>query len=164
MIRSRWPLAALILTGTFLSASLLYTSVARAGTNRMAKTKFSLSTLAATPPKVGDGLCALRFDAATGTLRDVRVVAPLSNPDWLTLSPNSRTLYAGGAPDGKNGLSAFAVENDGDLREISAQVGDNPVSLAVDATGKWLVGAYYNSGTWAFGRSKAMAQSANKRR
>ena len=148
MIRSRWPLAALILTGTFLSASLLYTSVARAEDKPNGENKIFHLYVGGYTSKVGDGLCALRFDAATGTLRDVRVVAPLSNPDWLTLSPDSRTLYAGGAPDGKSGLSAFAVANDGDLREISAQVGDNPVSLAVDATGKWLVGAYYNSGTW----------------
>ncbi len=148
MIRSRWPLAALALMGTFISASLLWKSVAHADNQDKTKT-FNLYAGGYTS-KDGDGLYGLRFDAATGTLSDLRVVAPISNPDWLTLSPNGRTLYAGGTLNGKSGLTAFTLEDDGKLRAISQQESEsNPVSLAIDATGKWLVGAYYNSGTWS---------------
>ncbi len=150
MIRSRWPWAALALMGAFLSASLLWKSVARAeGKDPIENKTYDLYAGGYTS-KEGEGLCALRFDAATGTLHDLRVVAQISNPDWLTLSPNGHRLYAGGTLAGKSGLTAFSVESDGELRAISEQVGaDNPVSLAIDATGQWLVGAYYNSGTWS---------------
>ena len=97
----------------------------------------------------GDGLCALSFNSQSGRLSNLRLAAPIRNPDWLELAPDGRYLYAGGTTK-SSGLSAFAIEPNGELREISSQPGDdNPVSLAVDATQKWLVGAYYNSGTWA---------------
>ena len=149
MIRSRWPLAALALMGTFISASLLWKSVAHAeNQDNVASKNYNLYAGGYTS-KVGDGLCALRFDAATGTLSDLRIAAPISNPDWLTLSPDGHRLYAGGTLDGKNGLTAFTIENNGELSLISEQESaDNPVSLAIDATGKWLIGAYYGSGTW----------------
>ena len=149
MIRLRWPLAALALIGTFCSATLLFPSVARAATNANSTDKTFDLYVGGYTRKTGDGLCVLRFDAATGTLSHARVAAPIHDPDWLTLAPDRRTLYAGGARDGQNGLSAFAVESDGSLRQISQQISeDNPVSLAVDATQKWLIGAYYGTGNW----------------
>lgn len=142
MIRPRWPLAALALLGAFCSATLIYKSVARADTLDLYVGGYTR--------KPGDGLALMRFDTVTGTLSGQRLAAPISNPDWLTLSANGRTLYAGGARDGQSGLTAFAVEKNGDLREIASQVGEqSPVSLAIDASGKWLIGAYYNSGNWA---------------
>ena len=146
MIRLRWPLAALAVAGAFACASLLIPRAARADSLTLYAGGYTRNA--------GDGLCALTFDSATGILRDVRLVAPISNPDWLELAPDGRTLYVGGLPDnqgeGKRGLTAFAIEKDGGLRAISQQVGDdNPVSLAVDATGKWLIGAYYGAGNWA---------------
>ena len=142
MIRLRWPLAALALAGTFVCASFLIQRTARADSLTLYAGGYTRNA--------DDGLAAMRFDCATGTLSDLRLAAPLRNPDWLELAPDGRTLYAGGTLDGKNGLTAFAVEKDGSLRAISSQTADNnPVSLAVDATGQWLVGAYYNAGNWA---------------
>ncbi len=98
----------------------------------------------------GDGLSLLRFDPATGTLSDARLAAPLGNPDWIELSRDGRFLYAAGTRDNKGGLSAYAIEKNGELREISSLPGgERPVSLAIDATGRWLVGAYYGPGNWA---------------
>ncbi len=146
MNRFRWPLAVLALAGAFVCVTLLAQRRAHAD---LATDEFSLYVGGYTP-NAGDGLTAMRFDCATGTLRDLRLAAPLHNPDWLELAPDGRTLYAGGTLDGKNGLTAFAVQNDGSLRAISSQVGDdNPVSLAVDASGTWLVGAYYGAGNWS---------------
>ncbi len=141
MIRLRWPLAACALVGTFFCATLLLKKPARADERTLYVGGYTRND--------GDGLCALRFDPATGTLSDLRLAAPVSNPDWLTLAPDGKTLYSGGASQGKSGLTAFAIQSDGSLRAISQQVSDNnPVSLAVDATGKWLIGAYYNAGNW----------------
>ena len=143
MIRLRWPLAALAITGTFFCATLLFAKSAHA-----ADANLTLYAGGYTR-KAGDGLCALRFDPKSGVLSDLRLAAPLKNPDWIELSRDGRTLYAGGIKDGM-GLSAFAVEKNGELRAISEWPGeDNPVSLAVDATEKWLVGAYYTPGNWA---------------
>ena len=141
MIRLRWPLAALALAGAFTCATLISTRAARADELTLYAGGYTRAA--------GDGLAVLRFDPATGTLSDLRLAAPLSNPEWIEISPDGRTLYAGGTQSGTSGLTAFAIEKDGSLREISSQTDkDNPVSLAVDATGKWLVGAYYGAGNW----------------
>lgn len=141
MLRFRWPLFALALLVTFVLPTDVFHCAARADDLTLYVGGYTKTD--------EDGLCALRFDSTTGILSAARVVAPLSNPDWLTLSPDHRTLYAGGARDGQSGLSAFAIENNGNLRPISQQISsESPVSLAVDATQKWLVGAYYNSGSW----------------
>ena len=149
MIRLRWPLAALAVAGAFVCAITLSTRAASAASAGSTAAPFTLYVGGYTRSG-GDGLAMLSFDSATGTLRDLRLAAPIFNPDWLELAPDGHTLYAGGTLDGKNGLTAFAIERDGSLRAISSQTSDNnPVSLTVDATGKWLVGAYYNAGTWA---------------
>ena len=142
MIRLRWPLAALALAGTFVCATVLFPRPARAD---------GLTLYAGgNTGRAGDGLAVLRFDSQTGVLSDMRLAAPIFSPDWLELAPDGRTLYAGGTLDGKSGLTAFAVADDGSLRAISSQTdAENPVSLAVDATEKWLVGAYYGAGNWA---------------
>ena len=149
-IRSRWPLAVCVLAGTFLCATALLPRAARADARSGETTLY----VGGYTRNAGDGLVAMRFDSRTGVLSDLRLVAPISNPDWLELSRDGKTLYAGGTldnkGDGKTGLTAFAVQKDGALRAISSQTdSDNPVSLAVDATGKWLVGAYYGAGNWA---------------
>ncbi len=142
MIRLRWPLAALAVAGAFVCVSVFNTRAARADSLTLYAGGYTA--------RAGDGLCALSFNTRTGVLSDLRLVAPISNPDWLELAPNGRTLYASGTLDGTSGLTAFAVQRDGSLRAISSETSDeNPVSLAVDATGKWLVGAYYGAGNWS---------------
>ncbi len=141
MFRLRWPLAACALVGTFFCATLIFKPTAHADELTLYVGGYTR--------KDGDGLGALRFDTKSGALSDLRVVASINNPDWLELSRDGKTLYAGGTMGGKSGLTAFAREKDSGLRAISQQESDNnPVSLAVDATGRWLVGAYYNSGNW----------------
>ena len=149
MIRLRRPLFALALLGACLWAALGQSSRAKAQIRAKNRARTLPLYVGGNTREAGDGLGVLRFDLSTGTLSQSRVAARLHNPDWLTLSRDGRTLYAGGALDHRNGLTAFAVENDGSLREISSQPSDeNPVSLAIDATQKWLIGAYYGSGNW----------------
>lgn len=141
MIRLRWPLAALALAGTFICATVLFKRAAHADELTLYAGGYTRNA--------GDGLAVLRFDPKTGVLSDLRLAAPISNPDWLELSPDGRHLYAVGAPDNPTGMTAFDVLPNGELREINRQMdADRPVSLAVDATQKWLVGAYYGPGNW----------------
>ena len=141
LFRSSLPLLGLL--AVFVAASLILKSVAQA---QPTHTLY----LGGYTREEGDGLCALSFDAVTGILSDLRVAAPVKNPDWLALSPDGRTLYAVGTADAAKGVTSFAIEPDGALRETSRQnEADRPVSLAIDATKKWLVGAYYGGGNWA---------------
>ena len=92
------------------------------------------------------GLCAAQFDAATGTLSEARVVAPLANPSWIALAPNKATLYA--LSEGKTGgVSAYAVGENGTLKPLNSQpMGGGLAHLGVDATGQWLLAAAYGAG------------------
>ena len=165
MICPRTLSTALLLLSALLPVTTLQTPKARAAPPTIVPPAADSPTLyvGGYTPRAGDGLGALRFDTATGTLSDMRVVAPLRNPDWLTLNAAKNVLYASGTPaivtattdvatattDKTGGLTAYAIGNDGGLREISRTFQpENPVSMVIDASGRWLVGAFYGSGNW----------------
>jgi len=88
----------------------------------------------------GEGISIFKFDAVHGTLEPVDIVRDLVNPSFLTLSRDGRFLYTvhGDAME----VSAFAADRaTGRLRFLNQQstCGQNPVHLALDASGKFLV-------------------------
>ena len=151
MICPRTLSTALLLLSALLPVTTLQTQKALADSPTAAPPTADSPTLyvGGYTPRSGDGLGALRFGTATGTLSDMRVVAPLRNPDWLTINAAKNVLYASGTPAETGGLTVYAIGNDGGLREISRTFQpENPVSMAIDASGRWLVGAFYGSGNW----------------
>ncbi len=86
----------------------------------------------------GEGLAVYQVDFGTWTF--VQVVADLVNPTALALDGQRRCLYVGQGDTGT--LTAFAVDPEtGSLRRLNQQAagGRNPVHLAVDPTGRYLV-------------------------
>lgn len=88
----------------------------------------------------GDGISVFQVDVRTGQLELVQLVRDLINPSFLTLSGNGERLYTvhGDVSD----VSAFAVDRmTGTLTFINKQNtrGNNPVHLAIDPTGRYMV-------------------------
>lgn len=88
----------------------------------------------------GDGISVFKVDAATGDLALVQLVKDLVNPSFLALSKDGEFLYTvhGDISD----ISAFKVDKaSGKLSFINRKSthGKNPVHLAIDPTGKYMV-------------------------
>ena len=93
----------------------------------------------------GEGLGV--FQVETAGWRRTQLL-PMTNPSFLAFGPDRRTLYAVHG-DGES-VSALRITSDG-LSVLNTQptAGRNPVHLALDATGHFLVVANYASGTVA---------------
>jgi len=88
----------------------------------------------------GEGISIFKVDSAKGTLEPVDVVRNLVNPSFLALSANGEFLYAVHGDESE--ASAFKVNRStGLLTFINRQStqGKNPVHLALDPTGRFLV-------------------------
>ncbi|OTP72769.1 lactonase family protein [Caballeronia sordidicola] len=88
----------------------------------------------------GKGISVFRLDSLWGTLELVQVVEDLMNPSFLSLSRDGRFLYT--VHGDEHELSAFAIDHDsGTLTFLNQQStgGKNPVHLAFDPSGRYLV-------------------------
>jgi 6-phosphogluconolactonase len=97
---------------------------------------------------------AFRFDLTTGTLTPLGQAAEIEHPSFLAIAPNRRFLYAvsEGSDAAGSGVSAFAIDaTAGKLRLLNRQPagGSGPCYVAVDAGGRNVLIANYNSGSVA---------------
>ena len=88
----------------------------------------------------GDGISVYSVDQATGALELVQLLGGQVNPSFLALSANGERLYTvhGDLSD----ISAFAVDKvTGKITFLNKQStqGDNPVHLAIDPSGQYVV-------------------------
>ncbi len=88
----------------------------------------------------GEGISVFRVDADTGALEPTQVVRDLVNPSFLALNQRGDRLYS--VHGDMSDISAFAVDRaSGRIEFINRQSthGKNPVHLALDPTGKYIV-------------------------
>jgi 6-phosphogluconolactonase (cycloisomerase 2 family) len=88
----------------------------------------------------GEGISVFSVDARTGALTLVQQVGGLVNPSYLALSASGEHLYSVHGDESE--VSAFQVDRrSGELRLLNRQStqGKNPVHLALDASGAFLV-------------------------
>ena len=105
--------------------------------------------------KSSKGIYASRLDAATGKLSPPELVAEITSPSFLAVSPNEKFLYAANEVpkfEGKNAgaVSAFAIDRaTGKLASLNQKSsgGAGPCHLVVDATGKTVLVANYGGGS-----------------
>lgn len=103
------------------------------------------------------GINAFRFDAATGKLTPLGLMAETSSPSFLAIAPNGRFLYAVNETDtfqGKPGgaVSAFSIDRaTGKLTFLNqvASKGAAPCHIVIDPTGKAALVANYNGGNFS---------------
>ena len=102
------------------------------------------------------GIHVADFDPEAGRIENLRLAAEAPRPGFLTISPDGGTLYAtseipaeGDAP-AMGAVSAFAIGDDGSLRELGRrESGAGPCFVALDATGRTLLSANYGGGSVA---------------
>jgi 6-phosphogluconolactonase len=144
----------LVFVGVF-GLALLATGAQRAR-KAAAKGDYLVYVGTYTGPK-SKGIYAYRFDAATGQLASLGLVAETVNPSFLAVDPSRRFLYAvnevssyQGANSG--GVSAFAIDRKTGklsfLNEVRSR-GADPCHVSVDKTGKYVLVANYTGGSVA---------------
>ena len=97
---------------------------------------------------------AFRLDTLSGALTPLGQAAQIEHPSFLAIAPNHRFLYAisEGSDAAGSGVSAFAIDAAaGKLRLLNRKPagGSGPCYVAVDAGGRNVLIANYNSGSVA---------------
>jgi len=109
------------------------------------------------------GIYSYRFDSKTGNLQPEGLAGQATNPSFVAIHPNRKYLYAVSEVSTMNGqrtggVSAFSIDaKTGKLTPLN-QVpsrGTGPCYVSVDATGKTVMVANYNSGSVALMPIKA---------
>lgn len=98
------------------------------------------------------GIYMYEFNSSTGTLKKVSTVTHITNPSYLTLSPNGHFLYA--CTDtkipGAGSVTAFKIDAlHGQLTLLNKQPsgGENPVYVSVHKNNRYVINANYTEGT-----------------
>jgi len=88
----------------------------------------------------GDGINVYRVDTSTGSWDHVQLMSGLINPSFLTLDAAKRTLYT--VHGDSSEISSFSIDPvTGRISPLNHQStrGKNPVHLAIDPTGRFMV-------------------------
>ena len=99
-----------------------------------------------------DGIYAYRFNAKTGAVTPLGLAAKTSNPSFLTISPDQKSLYAVSEVGRGAMVSAWSIDAaSGKLTLIneSADPGGGPCFVTTDHTGKVVLIANYGGGSVA---------------
>ncbi|HKX29715.1 MAG TPA: lactonase family protein [Blastocatellia bacterium] len=104
-----------------------------------------------------ESIYVYRLNLASGELQPVTIGRGVVNPSYLAIDAQNRYLYAvnevdqiGGKPNG--GVTALAIDQQtGELRVINQQSsqGRAPCYINIDPSGKYVLVANYNSGSFA---------------
>lgn len=104
--------------------------------------------------KEKDGIYVYSMDMQSGQLQKVCTYAGILNPSYLTLSHDGQYIYACSETRtaSMGSVSSYAFDREQRrIRLLSKQGsgGDNPVYLATDKTGQWLVNGNYTGSSMA---------------
>lgn len=129
---------------------ILLTTVGYCATGQFNKTYLFAGTY--TDGKPDKGIYIYEFNSITGDLKKVYSEKNITNPSFLTLSPNGDYLYA--CTDtklpGAGSVSAFKFDSiNGSLTFLNKQEsgGENPVYLTTSRNNEFVINANYTEGT-----------------
>jgi 6-phosphogluconolactonase len=102
------------------------------------------------------GIQICKFNNHTGEISFVETITGITNPSFLAIHPTGRSLYSvsemteriEGRPAG--GIASFQIDpQSGHLTYLNTQpsMGTGPCHVIVDATGRYVLAANYNSGS-----------------
>ncbi|WP_088072604.1 lactonase family protein [Gottfriedia luciferensis] len=96
------------------------------------------------------GIYQFTLDTEKERITDVKAVANLGNPTYLTISEDNKNLYAVVKEGNLGGIAAFSIEeNSGELKKLNDQLteGASPCHISIDRRKQQLVTANYHKGT-----------------
>jgi len=142
----------------FLSLAGLSVSGLALGSARKRSSQSELIVYVGTYTNNGrsQGIYVCRLDLSSGELKQIDVAKGVANPSFLTLDPKGRFLYAVNEVkefEGKavGAVSAFSIERTtGRLTLVNQQSsgGSGPCHLSLDGSGKFLLVANYDAGSF----------------
>jgi 6-phosphogluconolactonase (cycloisomerase 2 family) len=97
----------------------------------------------------GEGIGVYQVDPQSGAWTQVQLVGEVANPSFLAIHPEQHTLYCVHGGNDHSEVSAFAIEpGAGRLTLLNTEPtgGTNPVSVAVDPSGRLVAVANYTGG------------------
>ncbi|MEH7514656.1 lactonase family protein [Gottfriedia acidiceleris] len=96
------------------------------------------------------GIYQFTLDTEKERITDVKAVAELGNPTYLTISEDNKNLYAVAKEGNLGGIAVYAIdENSGELKKLNEQLneGASPCHISVDTGKQNIVTANYHKGT-----------------
>lgn len=105
-----------------------------------------------TEGKADTGIYVFEFNSKSGSLKQTGIIENITNPSFLTISPNGKFLYACTETrlSQEGSVSAFKVDSaNGKLSFINKQPsgGENPVYLTVYKNNKFIINGNYTGGS-----------------
>jgi 6-phosphogluconolactonase len=111
------------------------------------------------------GIYVSHFNAATGDLSEPKLAAPITNPSFLTISPDHRFLYSviedpssvGPPLDHASYVSAFAIDGRTGMLHLLNTIpsgGTSTCFISMDRTGHFVFMAHFGSGSISVVRVK----------
>ena len=134
---------------TGIAAGAALPELLRAAAAAPAKPVFAYVGAFTTPERKahGDGINVFRIDPQSGAWTHEQQL-PLVNPSFLTIDRGQRFLYSVHAD--LDEVSAYSIDRqNGHIAALNRQScgGKNPVHLAIDPSGRWIVTANYTAGS-----------------
>ncbi len=99
--------------------------------------------------KGSDGIYVYRFNTQTGDFEHINNTKGISNPSFLSISPNKKFVYSVNEEGNLGGVAAFAFnQKSGELKLLnrSSANGDHPCHLEINSDGKYLAVGNYTGG------------------
>jgi 6-phosphogluconolactonase len=110
-----------------------------------------------TDAKGSEGIYRCELDAKTGQLSKAELVAKMTNPSFLAVSPNGKYLYAvsetqANGEKKEGAVVAFGIAPDtGKLTKLNETTsgGGDPCHISINGTGRYAIVSNYTGGSWA---------------
>ncbi|WP_110111976.1 lactonase family protein [Bacillus sp. CGMCC 1.16541] len=96
------------------------------------------------------GIYSFTLDTQVGRITDVKVVATVGNPTYVTVSEDNTMLYAVAKDDELGGVSAYSINREtSELTELNKQLteGANPCHVSINRQQSLVVTSNYHKGT-----------------
>lgn len=96
-----------------------------------------------------EGVYSFTLNRSENKITDIRAVANIENPTYLTLSNDQKYLYAVGKEGNSGGLASYSIADNGELTYINNQLseGSPPCHVSVDSKNRFVFSGNYHKGT-----------------
>ncbi|WP_419955813.1 lactonase family protein [Neobacillus niacini] len=96
-----------------------------------------------------EGVYSFTLNRSEKKITDIKAVAYIENPTYLTLSNDQKYLYAVGKEGNSGGLASYSITDNGELAPINNQLseGSPPCHVSIDSKNQFVFSGNYHKGT-----------------